>query len=71
MILIRIMCCKLRNCWERKFICQQEICFGFFFVLERSFGISFDEEDVENGKFDTFVHIEELLIKELNILVDL
>ncbi len=42
-----------------------------FFVLERSFGISFDEEDVENGKFDTFVHIEELLIRKLNILVDL
>ncbi len=42
-----------------------------FFVLESSFGITFDEEDVESGKFDTFVHIEELLIKELNSLVEL
>lgn len=42
-----------------------------FCVLESSFRVSFDEEDVESGKFDTFAHIEELLIKELNIPVDL
>ena len=42
-----------------------------FFVLESSFGITFDEEDVESGKFATFVHIEELLTKELNSLVEL
>lgn len=42
-----------------------------FCVLESSFEVSFDEEDVESDKFDTFAHIEELLIKELTISVDL
>lgn len=42
-----------------------------FFTLESSFKVSFDEEDVESGKFDTFTNIERLLIKQSNLLVNL
>lgn len=65
---------RMDNDYRNKKLLGNLICLSardllwLYFELEKKYDIIFGEEEIERGEFDTFNHIEKLILGHLKIL---